>query len=548
MSEVTSDPTAAQARAAAGRSVRDASFDVMRRYGMTTIFGNPGSTEIPFLAGLPDDLEFVLGLHEGVVVGMAIGYALARGEPSFVNLHTAPGLGNAVNMIAAARDNRAPLVIVVGQQDRRHLDLAPFLTGRALERLAGEYPVWSTFPVRPQNVPGAIARAWHEAKTGRGPALVVVPVGDWDEPADDESPSGGAPARLLRAPLVDPAGLDELVDLVEQSEAPALVAGAGADDPAGWAALSALAERLGCPVWQEPFASRAGFPQDHPLFAGALHWRRSLLREALAPHDLVLAVGTHAFRMYLYEPGRLLEPDTKLAVITDVAEEAHRSPCDLALLAPPATACTALAERLEQRAGEPPEPFRRPGPLAPPAPGEPLRAAHVLAALAERLPPDAVLVEESPSSRPELMARVPTRAPLGFVSAANGSLGFGLAGSIGLRMGLPERPVLAVLGDGSSMYAIQALWSAAHYRVGVLLLVLSNGGYAVMDQLAAEHGGAGAWPGFGAIDFRALAKGLGCPARRIERHDELLSELDRQIPDLASRSEPLLLEIVVAPD
>ena len=548
MSEVTSDPTAAQARAAAGRSVRDASFDVMRRYGMTTIFGNPGSTEIPFLAGLPDDLEFVLGLHEGVVVGMAIGYAVARGEPSFVNLHTAPGLGNAVNMIAAARDNRAPLVIVVGQQDRRHLDLAPFLTGRALERLAGEYPVWSTFPVRPQNVPGAIARAWHEAKTGRGPALVVVPVGDWDEPADDESPSGGAPARLLRAPLVDPAGLDELVDLVEQSEAPALVAGAGADDPAGWAALSALAERLGCPVWQEPFASRAGFPQDHPLFAGALHWRRSLLREALAPHDLVLAVGTHAFRMYLYEPGRLLEPDTKLAVITDVAEEAHRSPCDLALLAPPATACTALAERLEQRAGEPPEPFRRPGPLAPPAPGEPLRAAHVLAALAERLPPDAVLVEESPSSRPELMARVPTRAPLGFVSAANGSLGFGLAGSIGLRMGLPERPVLAVLGDGSSMYAIQALWSAAHYRVGVLLLVLSNGGYAVMDQLAAEHGGAGAWPGFGAIDFRALAKGLGCPARRIERHDELLSELDRQIPDLASRSEPLLLEIVVAPD
>src|SRR6201996_3848519 len=178
------------------RPVRDAAVEVMRRHGLTTIFGNPGSTEISFLVDLPSDLRFVLGLHEGSVVGMATGYALARGEPAFVNLHTAAGLGNAVNAIANARDCRAPLVIVVGQQDRRQMAFEPFLTGRALERLAGEYPVWRQLPARAQDVPGAIARAYHEAMAARGPALVVVPMGDWLEPADELA--AGSPARVLR--------------------------------------------------------------------------------------------------------------------------------------------------------------------------------------------------------------------------------------------------------------------------------------------------------------------------------------------------------------
>src|SRR5689334_17817463 len=214
----------------------------MRHYGMTKIFGNPGSSEIPFLAGLPGDLEFVLGLYEGAVVGMATGYAIGTGRPAFVNLHTAPGLGNAINAIANARDNRVPLVVVVGQQDRRHMALSPFLTGRALERVAGEYPVWSNLPVRPQDVPGAIARAWHEAQNGRGPALVVVPMGDWAEPADPDIPVS-APARLLSTPALDPSDLAELADLIEDSTSPAIVVGAGAATDATWKALVALAEK-----------------------------------------------------------------------------------------------------------------------------------------------------------------------------------------------------------------------------------------------------------------------------------------------------------------
>jgi thiamine pyrophosphate-dependent acetolactate synthase large subunit-like protein len=526
-------------------TVRDAAFDVMRQFGMRTIFGNPGSTEVSFLTDLPQDIQFVLGLHEGSVVGMASGYALARGEPSFVNLHTAPGLGNAVNAIANARDCRAPLVVVVGQQDRRQVAFEPFLTGRHLDRLAGEYPVWSNLPIRAQDVPGAIARAYHEAQAGKGPALVVVPMDDWEQPADELA--AGSPERVLHPRFVTPEEVGELAELIADASSPAFVVGAGADSREGWDAVVALAERLRCPVWQEAFGSRAGFPQDHPLFAGHLPWMRRRLHERLASHDLVLAIGTNALRVYLYdEPVPLLDPGTRVAVITEDPAEAHRSPCEIAVVAPVASVCRALAARVSQREGEVASaPMRRPPPPAPPAAGEPLRAGHVLAALAERLPSDVVLVEETPSSRPELHERLPARSPLGFVSGANGGLGFGISGAIGLRMGLPDRPVVGMIGDGSAMYAIQALWSAAHYGVGVLLIVMANRGYAVMDALAREQGGRGAWPSFEAVDVGGIARCLGCPAVRVRTHEELLRTLDDVMPNLAARREPLVVEVAL---
>jgi benzoylformate decarboxylase len=182
----------------------------------------------------------------------------------------------------------------------------------------------------------------------------------------------------------------------------------------------------------------------------------------------------------------------------------------------------------------------------PPDPGEPLRAGHVLAALAERLPRDAVVLEESPSSRPELNARLVVREPMGLVSAAMGGLGFALPGAIGLRMALSDRPVLAVVGDGSSLYAIQALWSAARYGVGALFVVMANGRYAIMDQLAANTGKTAPWPAFDTVDVVSIAHGFGCPAVRVESHDELLAQLDDIIPGLARREEPLLLEVAIA--
>ena len=526
-------------------TVRDATLEVMRRFGMTTIFGNPGSTEVSFLTDLPEDIEFVLALHEGSAVGIASGYAIARGQPSFVNLHTAPGLGNAINAIANARDCRAPLVVVVGQQDRRQVAFEPFLTGRALDRLAGEYPVWANTPSRAQDVPGVIARAYHEAQAAGGPALVVVPMSDWEEPFDELA--ADTPARVIRPASVSPAELDELAALLDTAQSPALVVGAGADSAEGWSALVALAGRLNSPVWQEPFGARAGFPQDHPLFAGHLHWRRRLMREALAPHDVVLVVGTNAFRLYLFEqPEPPVAPGTRVAVISADPAEAHRSPCELAVVAPVAPVCRALAEKLSQRDGPAPEPMRRPPAPAPPGPGEPLRTGHVLAALAERLPNDVVLVEESPSAKPELHQRIPARAPLGFVSCANGGLGFGLSGAIGLRMGLPDRPVVGVIGDGSALFAIQALWSAARYEVGVLLIVMANGGYGVMDAQARDRGGTGAWPTFPGVDIAGIARCFGCRSTSVQSHDQLLSILEEGLTDLAERHQPLLVEVSLA--
>ncbi|MGH2872159.1 MAG: thiamine pyrophosphate-dependent enzyme, partial [Solirubrobacteraceae bacterium] len=335
--------------------------------------------------------------------------------------------------------------------------------------------------------------------------------------------------------------------MIDAAQSPALVVGRGGDGRESWESVVALAERLRCPVWQESFARAAAFPQDHPQFAGHLPWRRSMMREALSAHDLVLAVGTSAFRLYLYEePGPLVAPGTTVAVLTEDQTEAHRSAAVLAVVAPVKAACALLCEQVAARNDELPAGVRRPSPEPPPAPGQPLTAAHVFDALSERLPHDAVVVEETPSSQPEMYRRLPIAAPGGFVACANGGLGFGVAGSIGLRLGNPERPLIGIVGDGASIYTIQALWSAAHYGIGVLLLVMANGRYAVMDGLAHAAGAAAAWPAFGSIDIAGIARCLGCPAVNVRSHDELTRTLDEVLPGLAERREPLLVEIALA--
>ena len=244
----------------------------------------------------------MLGLHEGSVVGMATGYAMARGEPAFVNLHTAPGLGNAVNAIANARDCRAPLVVVVGQQDRRQLAFEPFLTGRALERLAGEYPVWThpadprpgrprrDRPRLPRGERGAAARRWWWCRWATGTSRPT----SW---------RAGSPARILRPRSVAPEDVAELAELIARRP----IARASWSAPAPTAARagtpwSRLAERLRCPVWQEPFSAPRRLPAGPPAVrrppaAGA----GGAMRETLAPHDLVVAIGTGAFRLYLFD-------------------------------------------------------------------------------------------------------------------------------------------------------------------------------------------------------------------------------------------------------
>ena len=358
---------------------------------------------------------------------MASGWAIGRREPSLAILHTTAGLGNAVSALATARVNRAPLVVLVGQQDRRHLAQEPFLAGR-LQGLAGEYPVWVDQPVRPQDVPGAVARAYHEAITGSGPALVIVPMDDWAAEAG-EPHEEAAPARVVRAAAADPAAVAELAELIERSERPALVVGAGADDPETWSALVALAERLDCAVLQESFGARAGFPQDHPLFAGFLPADRARLRALLSPYDLVLAVGAPAFRQYGYETGPLVEAGharSRWSAATPPRCTAVRptSPCSHRRR-PSAPGWRTTVRR---RDGASAEPFAPPAPPPPPAPGERCGPGMSSTRSPSGCRATAVVIEESPSNRQELNQRLPARESLGTLSAAMGGLGFALPG------------------------------------------------------------------------------------------------------------------------
>ncbi|MCC3267035.1 thiamine pyrophosphate-dependent enzyme [Arthrobacter gengyunqii] len=533
------------------RTVREETFDVMRLRGLTTLFSNPGSTEVPFLIDLPDDFDFILALHEGSVVGMATGYALATGRCGFALLHTTAGLGNAVGAIATARANRAPLVVMVGQQDRRHLALEPFLTGQ-LEGLAGNYPLEVLAPAQAADVPSAVSRAALKAEQGSGPVLVIVPMGDWDEPADPDA--AAASRRVVVAPPGLPAAAEEVAALLAGAANPAILAGAGNDTDAGWAALTALAEALQAPVWIEPFGSRAGFPQTHPLYQGQLPADRVRVRAALEGHDVLLVAGTAAIRQYPYNEGPLVPEGTRMVVLTADPAEANRSPAELSLVGDPAVLAAGICELLRSRLVGRPQ--RRASPVSPeaafrlerPQEGVALRAAHVFELLARYLPRDAVLVEEAPSSRPALQAMVPARAPLGFVSAAMGGLGFALPAAIGLKMGLPDRTVVAVVGDGSSLYAIQSLWTAAERGVPVVFIVLANGSYAVMDRLADKRGGKAPWPGFPQISVATLAEGLGVQARRVTDFSALEAELAVLAAPAAATGEPLLLEVTVAPE
>lgn len=523
-------------------TVRDAVFEVLKSHNVDRIFANPGSTEVDLLTDLPEHIEFILALHEGSVLGMAAGHAIAADVPAVALLHTTAGYGNAVGGLATARANRAPLVLLVGQQDRRHLDANPFLVGD-LGALAGNYPVAVEEPARAQDVPGAVSRALHAAVVHRGPAVVIIPMNDWHEPVDEVR----APAvrRLQVAKAVEASEFAEIAAALEGAKNPALVLGPLVDDPETWDAVAELATKLDADVWQAAYSYRMGFDQTSPLFAGHLPPAREQLRTALGRHDVVVVLGAHAFRQYLFDDGDFVGEDVRVLVVTDDADEAIGSDAELAVLAPAPAAARALAAAVTART--PKERPARPAkaPIDVDATG-PITAATVFQAFAERLPAESTFFEESPSNRRDLLAQLPARAPFGFLTAAMGGLGFAVPASVGVKMARPDRPVVAIVGDGASLYNIQALWSAQKYNVGVLFVVMSNGGYRVMDRLAHNAGATPPWPGFEEISLSTLAAGFGCPAKRIETTADLLAVLDEVLPTLGERTSPLVLDIAVA--
>ncbi|HWO59016.1 MAG TPA: thiamine pyrophosphate-binding protein, partial [Umezawaea sp.] len=377
-------------------TVRDRVHELLRAHGMTTVYGNPGSTELGFLSRWPDDFRYVLGLNEAAVVAMADGHSQVARTPVLVNLHSAAGLGNAMGSIVAAHANRAPLVILVGQQERALLAHDPFLGSADPTFFPLPYAKQSWQPARAADVPTVLARAIRTAtQPPYGPVVMSVPNDDWNTGTEALNPT------ILRPPGghafgPDPSVLEDIATALQNSWRPAIVVGSAVDQDHAVTHAITLADACGATVFAAPMSSRCSFPEDHPRFAGHLPASPGPLAEALQWHDLVLVVGAPAFTYHVNSaPGPALPP---LVVISDDDQVLARAP-GVGLRSTMAAALQALADRVVPTNVAEPEPRVLPAMPKAPADGRPLPAAYVLAALRSVLPADALIVEEVPSQR-----------------------------------------------------------------------------------------------------------------------------------------------------
>src|SRR3954451_18570492 len=346
-------------------TVREAVYGFLRERGMTTVFGNPGSTELPFLAEFPGDFTYVLALQEASVVGMADGYAQATGRPALVNLHTAPGVGNAMGAIFNAQANKSPLVITAGQQVRALMTLQANLTNRDAARMPHPLVKWSYEVPRAQDVPHAIARATHlAALPPAGPVFVSIPMDDWDVEVDPGATAFATSRVVGGRALADPAVIADLAARLDAADNPVFVAGPDIDASGGWDAAVALAERARLPVWAipAPGGGRLGFPEGHPQFQGILPPAIGPLSHTLEGHDLVLVAGAPVFSYYPNIPGPLLPEGTKLVAITSDPDEAARAPMGDAIVADVRLTLERLATEVGEADREAPPIRPEPGP------------------------------------------------------------------------------------------------------------------------------------------------------------------------------------------
>jgi benzoylformate decarboxylase len=523
-------------------TVRTVTYDLLRGLGMTTIFGNPGSTEEPFLTEFPSDFQYILGLHEAVAVAMADGFAQATRNAAFVNLHTASGLGNGMGSLVTAWHNRTPLVVTAGQQTRQMLALEPWLVNREATDLPRPYVKWSHEPARPEDVPGAIERAYHIAKTPpQGPVFVSIPMDDWNAPAEPRQ------ARRVES-RSEPAAeaLAEAAAVLAAATNPVLVVGGGVDRAGGWDAVVQLAERLNVPVWEAPAPERASFPQDHRLFQGALPLAMKPLAERLDGHDVVLVVGAPIFRYYPHIPGPILPQGTRLIHITDDPHEAARAPAGDSIVGDVRIALERLASLVPE--GERLGTGVRPAPETPVA-TEPIRVAFAMSVLSKALPDNTLVLEESASSRTAFYDQIRIGSPESYFATASGGLGFALPAAVGVGLARPANPILCIVGDGAAMFGIQAIWTAARYGVPIVYVVIDNGQYGILKAFAAFQRTPGV-PGLDlpGLDIATVARGLGAEAHRISAASDLADAYRDAFVTAETRRCAVVLDVVVDPE
>ncbi|SES29130.1 Acetolactate synthase large subunit [Lentzea xinjiangensis] len=519
-------------------TVRDAVHDFLRAQDMTTVFGNPGSTELGFLAPWPIDFRYVLALEEGAATAMADGYAQITSGPVLVNLHSAAGIGNAMGAIITAHHNRTPLVVLAGQQARAMLPHDPFLANLDPTGLGGTYFKQACQPARAQDVPETLARAVQIAtQPPCGPVLLSVPADDWAAPA---SPVGDRPRPAPCGP--DPTAVRELVDVLGRSSRTAFVVGAAADQEGAVPALVTLVDRLGPDVWAAPLSHRCSFPENHPRFAGHLAASEGPLTAALTGYDAIVVLGAPAFTYHV--PTQAQHALSRLFVVSDDPQILARTPADaIGIHTSLALGIDSLITATASWTPVPPPPQRTPTPAPPQS--ETITAAQVLATLAELLPADAVVVEEIPSHRTELHRHLPiTHTDAGFLTTGGGVLGYSVPAAVGAALAAPTRRIVALVGDGSLMYRPQALWTAAQQHTPITIIVLDNSGYGALHAMAADAGAHGV-PGLdiNGLDFVGLAQSMGCHAFSVTAPAALRDALT----DALHATAPTLVHIYVEP-
>ncbi|MFJ5921100.1 benzoylformate decarboxylase [Kitasatospora sp. NPDC092948] len=511
-----------------GPTVRSVTYDLLRTLKLTTVFGNPGSTEQPFLQDFPSDFTYVLALQEASVVAMADTFAQVTGRPALVNVHSSAGLGNALGNLVAAYHGNTPLIVTSGQQHRELVIGEPYLSNREAVTLPKPWVKWSYEPARAEDVPEAFMRAYAEAlQPPAGPVHLSIPMDDWKRPLSAFS----RPRTVSDRVHPDPQRLRGFADRLSAARRPALVLGPEVDRSGGWDAAVALAEKLRASVYGAPLADRTSFPEDHPLFGGPLGMSVKAVGDRLTGHDLVLVIGAEVFRYYPYVPGPYLPDGTELLHITADPAVAAAARVGDSLLGDPRAAIELLVELVADGAARSaPEPMARPRVL-PPEQRSPLTPPEVYAVLSRIRPSDAVIVNESTSTMAQQTEWLPTARTGSFFATASGGIGWGVPAAVGVALGDRDRgavrPVIGLIGDGSFQYSVQAVWTAAQHRLPIVYVVMRNGEYSILKSFAELEQTPGV-PGLDlpGLDIASLARGFGCRGVEAATAEDLEREFE----------------------
>jgi benzoylformate decarboxylase len=546
------------------RSGVDVLLEVLATEHVQHIFGNPGTTELPLIGALAgnDRFHYVLALHESVAAGMADGYAQATGRPSFLNVHTATGLGNAMGNLSNSRATGTPIVVTAGQQDRRHLLAEPFLSGN-LTGMAAGLVKWAHEVHRTADLGPVLRRAFHDAASPpTGPVFVSMPMDVLQDKGEFAVP---AASRIEQRAV--PAALPDLASAILAAPRArfAVVAGDEVARSGAVGALAALAERLGCRVYGTAMHSTLVFPTAHPLWAGALPADAEQVRALLAGLDTVLLIGARGFMTFGYRETWPVPPELRLLHLSPAAEDIGRTyPASLGLVGDPRATLEALLPLLSgidetetgkliqaagEQAGEQLRRLRERARAAEPGEDGRMHPLPAVEALLAALPPETMIVDEGVTSDPYVRAFHRVRNPGRFLYSRGGGLGWGLPAAMGVSLGRDREPVVAVVGDGSFLYSPQALWTAVREGLPVVAVVMNNRGYLILRRFLAEMRGPSRpdAPRVGldiadpSVDLVPVARGFGADAIRVDR----LPEVGDAVRAALAAARPTVIEVQV---